>query len=226
MNTVMENSSVVIIAKDFNPSIFKPLWLMKNNIFREEELKGDIVITPPAVQIPSTSFQFMVLPDRLQLAVPRQYPDAQSDIDRILGGIVMTLPHTPYTAVGLNFHYLVATESEDSFGSWESTLFASPFSNKLHEAEDHKARFGSYLSFDILGSRLKVDIKPTNAGDKIELLCKTWRPGQELTRIHFNFHTDVANTPTPSESVSEKLNKWTEAFTLSQELRDKIIKVE
>lgn len=226
MNTVMENSSVVIIAKDFNLSIFKPMWLVKNGIFREDELTGDIVITPPAVQIPTKNFQFMVLPDRIQLAMPRKYPDAQNDIKRILGGIVMTLPHTPYTAIGFNFHYLVATESEESFGSWERTLFASTFINKLPEAEDHKARFGSYLSFDILGSRLRIDIKPTNAGNNVELLCKTWRLGQELTRIHFNFQTDVVNAPTPSESVLEKLNKWTEAFTLSQELRDRIIKVE
>ena len=89
MNTVMENSSVVIIAKDFNISIFKPMWFLKNNIFSEEELNKDIVITPPAVQIPSKNFQFMVLPDRLQVTIPRQYPDAQSDIDRILGGIVL-----------------------------------------------------------------------------------------------------------------------------------------
>ncbi|MHC4145101.1 MAG: hypothetical protein ACYSWW_10840 [Planctomycetota bacterium] len=218
----MENSSVVIIAKDFNLSIFKPLWLMKNNIFREEELKGDIVITPLAVQIPLKNFQFMVLPDRLQIAIPRQYPDAQSDINRVLGGIVTTLPHTPFTAVGLNFHYLVAPESEDAFTSWERALFASPFSNRLHVAEEGNTRFGSYLSFNVLGSRLKMDIKPINAGDKIQGICNSWHPGQDLTRVHFNFHTDVTNAATPAESTLDSLGKWAEASTLSQELRDKI----
>ncbi len=226
MNTVMENSSIVIIAKDFNLSIFKPLWLMKNNIFREEELKGDIVITPPAVQIPSTNFQFMVLPDRIQFSIPRQYPDAQSDINRIVGGIVMKLPHTPYTAIGLNFQYLVAPESGDAPDNWERTLFASPVSNKLEGVETKSARYGSYLSFDTLGMRLKIDIKPTNAGRNIEALCNSWHYGQELIRIHFNFHTDVTNTEAPAELVADKLRKWTEAFTLSQDLRDKIIKVE
>ena len=86
MNIVMENSSVVIIAKDFNLSILKPLWLVKNKIFREKELEGDVVVTPPAVQIRSDNYQFMALPDRLQIALPREYPDAQSDIDRIAGG--------------------------------------------------------------------------------------------------------------------------------------------
>ena len=226
MNTVMENSSVVIIAKDLNLSILKPLWLIKNNIFLEDELKGDIVITPPAIQIPSTNFQFLVLQDRLQLTVHRQYPDAQSDINRILGGIVMKLPHTPYTAIGINFQYLVAPESGNAPDNWEGTLFASPVSNKLEGVEINKARYGSYLSFDILGMRLKIDIKPTNAGSNIEALCNSWHYGQELIRIQFNFHTDVTNTKAPEELVADRLRKWTKAFNLSEELRDKIIKLE
>ncbi len=221
MNRIIENSSVVIIAKDFNISIFKPFWLIKNNIFREEELSGNILITPPAVQIPSKNFQFIVLPDRLQIAIPREYPEAQSDINRIIGGIVTVLPHTPYTAVGLNFNYLVAHEAQDTFSKWERTLFASSFSNKVLSAKDANTRFGSYLSLDALGTRLKIDIKPTNAGENIEALCNSWHPGQNLTRMHFNFHTDVTNTDAPAQLVVDKLGKWTESFALSQELTQK-----
>ena len=189
-------------------------------------MKGDIVMTPLAVQIPSTNFQFMALPDRIQFSVNRQYPDAQSDINRIVGGIVMKLPHTPYTAIGINFQYLVAPESGDASVNWERTLFASPVSNKLEGIEAENVRYGCYLSFDSLEMRLKIDIKPTNAGRNIEALCNSWHHGQELIRIHFNFHTDVTNTEAHAELVADKLRKWTEAFTLSQEIRDKIIKVE
>ncbi len=140
MNVAFEHTSIVIIAKDFNPSIFKPLWLAKNNILREEELQGDVVITPPAIQIPTKAFQFSVLPDRLQMIIPQSYSDAESDIIRVLGGIIKTLPHTPYTAVGINFNYVAAPSAEDTFAAWNRKLFASAISKKLQSPKAVNAR--------------------------------------------------------------------------------------
>jgi len=224
MNRVMENSSVVIIAKDFNLSILKPLWLMNNKIFRPEELEGDIVVTPPAVQIQSVNFQFVALLDRLQVSIPRVYGNGQSDINRVCGGIVKALPHTPYTAIGLNFHYLGAPQSREEFASWEKELFASPWAREIEGSQAENARFGSYLSFDAIGTRLKIDIKPTNAGGSIGGLCSSWHPGQELIRVHFNYHTDVTNTDAPAETVVNRLAKWEEALAMSTGLVENICK--
>jgi len=224
MNSVMENSSVVIIAKDFNLSILKPLWLMNNKIFRPEELEGDIMVTPPAVQIRSANFQFMALPDRLQISATRPYGNAQSDINRICGGIVKALPHTPFTAIGLNFHYLGAPESRGAFASWEKDLFASAVAREIEGSQAENARFGSYLSFDTIGMRLKIDIKPTNAGGSIVDLCSSWDSGQELIRMHFNYHTDVTNTDTPAKTVVDSLAKWEEALAMSTGLVENICK--
>jgi hypothetical protein len=218
MNIVFENSNIVIIAKDFNPSIFKPLWLMKNGIFREEELQGNIVIAPITVQVPTKNFQFVVLPDRLQMLIHRHYPDVESDITRVVGGTVKTLPHTPYTAMGLNFTYIIAPEAEDAFDAWNRNLFASPLSNKILSSKETNARFGSYISFNVLETRLKIDIKPVKAVGNLETLCKSWHTGQDLVRVNFNFHIDVLNTDSPVDSVLKNLGKWTEALTLSQKL--------
>lgn len=222
MNTVLENLSIVVIAKDFNISIFKPFWLMKNKIFHEEEFQGNILITPPAVQIPTDNFQFVLLPDRLQMSMHRQYPDAKSDIDRIVGGIVKTLPQTPYTAVGINFNYLIAPEDEDVFSSWNRKLFACPLSDKIQSPKENNARFGSYFSLDVLGTRLKIDVRPIKALPNIENLFKSWHVGQDLMRAHFNFHSDIINVDSPSDSVLDKLNKWPDALALSQQTIDTI----
>lgn len=218
MNVLMEHSSIVIIAKDFNLSIFKPLWFIKNDIFREEELQANILISPPAVQIPSEHFQFTALPDRLQMLIPKHYSDAEDDIARVLRRIVRTLPHTPYTAVGLNFNYLIAPETEDRFSAWNRKLFASALSRKLQSSRDKNARFGSYVSFDVLETRLKIDIKPIKASANIKVVYKSWHEGQDLVRLNFNFHSDVGSTDSPMNSVLDKLGKWSEAFALSQDL--------
>lgn len=218
MNTVLENLSIVILAKDFNLSIFKPFWLIKNNIFREQELQGNIVITPPAVQIPAQNFQLTVLPDRLQMLIPRRYAKAEADISRIIGGIVKTLPHTPYTAVGLNFNYFAAPQQESSFSSWNRKLLASGLSTKLQSPADENARFGSYVSFDALATRLRIDIKPIKAPNNIENLCNSWHAGQDLIRLNLNFHSDVFNADSPSDSVLATVDKWPDALALSQKL--------
>ena len=222
MNTVVENLSVVIVAKDFNLSIFKPFWLVKNNIFRESELQGNIVITPPAVQIPADRYQFLLLPDRLQLSMQREYPDAESDISRIVGGVVKTLPQTPYTAIGLNFNYLVAPEGDDIFGSWNRKFFASALSAEIQSPEETNARFGSYVSFDALGTRLKINISPVKAPPNVENLSKSWQAGQELMRVHLNFHSDVVDGESPAESVLGQIGKWPEALALSRRITENI----
>jgi len=217
MNIFVENLSVVIVAKDFNISIFKPFWLLKNNILNEQELQGNIVITPPAVHIPTDNFVLMVLPDRLQMTMPRQYRDAKDDIARILGGIIKTLPHTPYTALGLNFNYFVAPEAEDAFSSWNKQLLASSLSNKIYPEQDEGTRFGSYLSFDVLGTRLKIDIKPVKAPNNIATLCNSWHKGQDLVRLNFNFHRDIISSEPPTQTVLDTLGKWSEALALSEQ---------
>lgn len=218
MNITLEHTSIVIVARDFNPTIFKPFWLKKNDIFLEQELQGSVVITPAAVQIPTENYQFTVLPDRVQMVIPRNYSKAEDDINRILGGIVKTLPHTPYTALGLNFNYLIAPDSEGKFSEWNRKLFASSFSRKIRYSKDNNARFGSYVSFDFLGARLKIDIKPIKALKNIESLCESWHENQDLIKFNLNFHSDVSNAESPVDAILATLNKWPDALSYSEKL--------
>ena len=222
MRIVFQNSSIVIAANDVNLSIFKPLWLQKNQIFRDEEFQGPVVITPVAVQIPTQRFQFMVLPNRIQMTFPAEYPEASSDISRILGGIVQTLPHTPYTAIGLNFDYISAPEEEKSFHAWNNRLFASEFANQICHVEDDDTLFGSYFSFDTLGTRLKIDIKPIKGPATIQNLCQSWHRGQDLVAFHFNFHVGPLKPDQDVATILNTLNKWPEALSLSRQIIEKL----
>ena len=223
MNTIFANASVVILANDVNLSIFKPLWLVKTNILREDEFEEGVVISPVAVHIPTPKLQFDVFPNRIQVTLPKLYPEAQTDIDRILGGIVKTLPHTPYRAVGLNFTYMTAPEDDNAFPDWNRRLFSSRFACQAHPADDPGARFGSYFSFDILDTRLKVDIKPVKASAGIEQLSETWHRGQDIIAINLNFHTDLTEAGPTTETILDKLGKWDEALSLARETANKLL---
>lgn len=212
MQNILTNTSVVIAANDVNISIFKPPWLTKSGIFNKEELEGNIIITPLMVQIPTKKFEVTILPIRIQMFASNIYTEIKDDILRILGGVTATLPHTPYTAVGLNFNYLMATDGQDVFDAWNRKLFSAEFARQIVSEDDHKARFGCYFSYDVLGMRLKLDIKPAKAEPSIKNLQKSWEPGQDLLKLNFNFNCDVAKSKKPADSIQKHLKKWPRAF--------------
>ena len=218
MKSVLEDSSVVILAKDVNLSILKPLWLRRNGIFSDEELQGNIVFTPVNVLIPTGNWEFTALPDRLQLRFPSEHVGTHIDVSRTLGRIVKILPHIPYLAVGLNFDYLFGPDSQDSFPRWNQGLFKCPCSTPMPLSEGVDPRFGAYVSFNTLGMRLKADIKPIKAPNAPGSVSTSWPPGEDLMRAKLNFHSDVASAEAPAVMVLAALNKWEEASGLAKEI--------
>ena len=100
-------TSIVFVANQLNLSIFNPLWFVKQGILREDEFTAETVITPAFVQIPTSGFNLLIIPDRLQMQLlPRTFPIAANEFHRVLGGIIKSLPHTPLKGVGLNFSFM------------------------------------------------------------------------------------------------------------------------
>jgi len=199
---VRTNSSVVVVAHDLNLSIFNPLWLTKQRALREEELDfSKCAFTPALIQIPTPDFNLLVLPDRLQLRFDPKRDDIESDLMRVLGTIVSSLPHTPYTALGINFDYVLAPIRME-FENWNRTLFGSLFSQRLAGGHD---RYGAYFSTDILGFRRRVDCKPLRI--RQNLAEELFSEGEEAVQISINYHADLGQqgaAPGPLEF----LGKW------------------
>lgn len=217
IETELTHSSAVLIAHDVNISIFKPWWLMKAGILREEELEGNVVVTPITVQISAPAFEMAVFPNRIQMTFKHEGVGDRKDITRVLGGIVKTLPHTPYSAVGLNFHYLATTNGRQSFDLWSKKVFASPFAKLVASGEDRGARFGSYVSVDVLGARLKLDVKPITLAEGPTVSGIRGEPGQEFAKVDFNFHLDLQEGTEPDQIV-RVLNRWTRALSFSKKV--------
>jgi hypothetical protein len=142
-------------------------------------------------------------------------PGRTADVDRVLGGIVQTLPHTPYSACGLNFNYL-ATVADDNFQAWDVRLFASEAARRAGATNAAGARFGSYCSFDVLGGRMKLDMKPTRTIRGVREIAEDWQESAEVMRMSFNYHFEVGTSDAPAECVRNALGKWDEAAAHSQ----------
>jgi len=217
MKYVNYEKTVVVVANDVNISIFKPWWLIKNNIIREEEIIGDVIVSPIAVSIPTAEFGLGVFPNRIQMAFHLHSTNIQENINRVAGQIVGKLPHTPYTGIGLNFNYFISPEQKE-FCVWDRMHFASEFAKKIVSNQEMKPKYGSYFSFDMLGGRLKVDAKPVIANESITSINPEWARGKDLVGVNFNFHYDINVQEDSVDKIIGVLNLWTEAQRKSEEI--------
>jgi hypothetical protein len=204
-------SVAVIVANQFNPSILKQGWLMKVGVLGPDDLleKGSL-FSDQVVQVRSQYFHMLVLPGQMQF-VPAVVPEQEQDllVDKV-GTIVRELPHTPYTAIGLNFNWHLSPADGD-MGRLTRDLFATPDRPLYERFGGDNARFGAYLSKDFGSFRLKLDVKPVHftEGEK----------SHHRLQFSFNFHSDVDG----AEQIVERLGHWNE---VRQETKDILEAVE
>jgi hypothetical protein len=217
MKYINYEKTLVIVANDVNISIFKPWWLIKNNIIREEEIAGDVIVSPVAISVPTAEFVLGIFPNRIQMAFPLHGTNMQENIIRVAAQIIKKLPHTPYTGIGLNFNYFVSPEQKDIF-EWSKIHFATDFANKVSLGPETKPKYGSYFSFDTLGGRLKLDIKPVVADEAISSLVAEWSRGKDMMRANFNFHYEIDIRKDSIDKIVDVLSMWTGAQKASEKI--------
>jgi len=200
LRSTLVNASAVLLASDFNISIFKPLWLTSNDILQEDDFGEGTLISPAAIQVPSRSFDLLIMPNRLQMVLKRPTQESQAELLRVIGGVAKTLPHVPYTGIGLNFGYLVPAPDGTDFFAWSTAKFSASWASLVVSPHDTAARFGSYLSYDFMAMRLKIDIKPTRQQESSDLML-----------AEFNYHLDLKQ-PGATDQVLEALQKWRAAI--------------
>lgn len=111
-------SSSIVAVGDFNPAIFSPDWLERNNLIGKGDAEaardarqGSLLISHEVTAFETDWFALQVLETRLSLTSKGALSHAFKDL---AVGIFQLVPHTPVTAVGLNFlaHYNLASEAE------------------------------------------------------------------------------------------------------------------
>lgn len=196
----LAGSNVVIAAHHFNPSIFSQLWLVRNGIVGEEEFRPGCVFSDQAANIASESFDLLVIPPQLQF-MPKVPSDQQGDLVAAkVGAVVGALPHTPYSAIGMNFFWHVELD-DSNVQSFTRSLFFDPSRKICQHFDSEDARFGAYFSRDALGCRLKLDIKP--------ITRHTGEESTELVQFAFNFHLDLPETGNQTvPTIENQLRIW------------------
>lgn len=217
MSFELVTPNAVIVAQQFNPSIIGQLWLVRNGLLEEDDFRPGCVFSDMAVQVNSQEFDLMVVPQQCQFT-PRvdQQREQELAVGKV-GSIVRSLPHTPFRAIGLNFTWHLSPEDQDVPSISRALFFLE--GGPLHREFDvPDARFGTYMSKDAFGGRLKLDVKPIPVKREEEKL--------EKIQFAFNLHRDVADEKDPVGCIEHVLHQWNEVRDESSRIVHEIMKGE
>lgn len=206
-------STVVLIAQEINVPILSQLWLVKNGIVEESEFREGSLFTPNLVFVKAEKFELTALPDRIQL-VFRELRGAEPSayIERVAGGIVRALPHTPFSAMGLNFEFSCRPPAGELYSEWNRRTCLCPLVMGVPESHEDGARFGGYFSVDTLGYRARIDAKPACPASA------SFPSDNEFLQVAFNFHRDLP--PDSAHSIIELLKDWHSVQSKAQKILD------
>lgn len=200
-------SNVVVVAHQFNPSLMSQLWLVRNDIVAEADFRPGCLLSDVVANVRTRQFDLFVVPEQLQFVPRCEAAEEATLIADKVGRIVRTLPHTPFSAMGLNFTWTVLPDEGEDATALSRTFFLGN-SPLYREFDFPSARFGAYMSKDALGCRLKLDIKP---------LTPPAGQGPERFGFQFNFHLDITDD-NPVQQIERMLRNWTEAKAESERL--------
>jgi len=112
-------TSSIVVLGNFNPAIFSPDWLERNQLIGEEDAgvardgsEGrSMIISKQVATFETAWFVLQVLDNQFALTSKGAFSPAFKDL---AVGIFQLVPHTPVTALGLNFmgHFKLTTEAE------------------------------------------------------------------------------------------------------------------
>ena len=205
------DSNVVIISKSFNIPIINTVWLYKNDIFTEEEMRGATCL-PVTVEIRTDTFHFSLVPDRLHFSVKPDHEDPKGLILSKIGKLVKLLPHTPYIAAGLNFTFHV-TPADGDLCKLSRELFFNERSKLFHGLESDDVRFGGFFSMHKIDTRLRFDAKPVTVpiqNDK-----------EEKLQFSYNFNVTISQNDDYNK-ILDLFKKWEKAVEFCKEINSKI----
>lgn len=207
MRRELVGSSVVVVAQNFNPSVTSQLWLVRNGVVPEGDFLPGCIFTDLLVQVRTRRFGLLFTPEQFQFVPALGEENSPALVQETIGHIVETLPHTPYRALGLNFTWHVIPEDGD-VAALSRRLFFTAGRPLFRDFDAPDASFGAYLSRDLLGFRLKLDVKPVTV--------PTATAAAHRLQFLYNFHADLSEGEEAVARLRHHLRRWGEAAEVAR----------
>ncbi len=199
MGIKLVRADIVVLASAHNPSIMSPEWLRNKGLLAEKPI--NFIHTPDFSLFESDSYTITLDRQRLQIVAHSAEQDQSTvrSIARIAGGYIALLPEIPYTALGLNFSWSMASDDEIKAPGIELRL--NPDRDWRDILEEQDLAYGGVIYARKDPYRLTITITPENESNLI---------------YKFNFHYDI--TGTDAEKILSYLAEFPKLYLHSHKV--------
>ena len=178
--------NIIIIARNYNPSIISKDWVLDKGLLTEPI--DNFTNTPIFSFVEDNNHSLIVDSDRLQISAKILSPENIEKLSEIASKFVVALPETPYKMMGLNYIYQIKEENDSL-----RKLF-SPNDRLLKQIFSSEYQLGGTIVFKFIDVfRVRLSIGPI-------------KPEGKLRVMGFNFHTEIQN----KKEILERLNLYSE----------------
>jgi hypothetical protein len=111
---ITPNYISIKILGSWNLGIFEPFWVSKF-LFQKEDLELKLYYNPSTRSIDFEYENLKIHPRENEFLIeliPFEYNGYKNALN-VLSNLLLSLPHTPIIAAGINFHYSISKESKD-----------------------------------------------------------------------------------------------------------------
>jgi len=215
-------ASAIVAVGDFNPAIFSPDWLERNGLIgkddadnaREKDPSKSLLISHQVAAFETEWFALQILENQFSLTSKAALSPALKDL---AAGIFQMVPHTPITAVGLNFMGHFKLPSEDTYHKVGDVLAPKDIWKSLYPDRSHGlADLTVRIQYAARGEPVKtndekrITVQPSNK----------FKFGKFGVYLAYNDHHDFtvagSNDLSPAERAATVIdteweNSWTDA---------------
>lgn len=192
-----ENWTMVVVGA-WNTRIFTPEWV-GNRLFNSPEITAQLTFTPGRSVVRFTQGDLILIPqeERVIAGVHQASPTALQEAEEVIVRLLTTLPHTPVTALGVNFGFRDASP-----GPGLTENFRAPDLVRLGESyEVGRIEISRSLRFD----------------QGVVNLKHVW--DEDCVEIHFNYHFP---TGTANEALARLRGRSGEYWSAAKAMLDEI----
>ncbi|HLE25381.1 MAG TPA: hypothetical protein VI935_06985 [Thermodesulfobacteriota bacterium] len=217
----------IVILGSFNPGIFQPEWIERFGILPEQEVKAVIepgatvtlsdgktkapafIITPEITQILFPTFQLKVGLSRFEFLTLQR--DEFERVPEVVIKIFHLLPHTPISAVGINFNIHLPIKDD------VNEILKSYFQGKFFTEESSFSDGNNLLQ--ILGESYEIwgTFRCKKEEDTVTVQVQPSLRIENGIYLDYNFHSDLQD-----KTAKELVDILTKNFLTDFEIARKI----
>ncbi len=198
MKSLLNSATIVILAKNFNPSIVTKDWLLSRGILRETTIIN-FVHLPRFSLVESENFVITIDDSRFEVKLKNIQTSNREGFQDIALTFAEKLPETPFTGIGLNYIWWLEVTKDKNIFEMLKEEFVSD-SQRFSYLFGQEFSVGGFIYFQYNNFKVRVTVEPSPDGKHIQ--------------FNFNYHVDIHSV----EGVKDTLSRNIETFQHSEKI--------